>query len=123
MADRSPNFIDPVGFAREASQALPVTIMTKEPLRSWFTGLLEIKAQRGRKLSWDEMLTLLNRSAALVLKDPKAHLFIGGATRPLRPEELETVKEFVGRAYRDRSTMAYFAKKSFPELWAKVQGK
>jgi hypothetical protein len=96
--------------------------MMQEPLRTWLAGLLELKADRGRKYSWGAMHQQLAEAAQKALSNPKTRVVLGGTTRALTIPELRTLHEFSRRGYSENS-ISYLARISFPELWAKVQSK
>jgi len=114
--------IDPVAAARQAKVKSGDKLLTKEPLRTWVTGLLELKAERGRKYSWGMLTAQLIDAARASIDNPKARVLAGEVLRQINPAERETLREFLRREYC-ASTISWLSQESFPELWARVQGK
>lgn len=87
---------DPVSAAAEIaarSDAVNSSLLELEPLRSWFAGLLELKARVGVALRWDELRNQLVIAAETAIKTKTA--VVGKKTRRLSKTELEVLTRYV----------------------------
>jgi hypothetical protein len=93
-------------------------VFENEPIRTWFFGLCELKAQVGVALRWQEIHRQLHVAAKAARASGEA--VVNKKARRLTEDELTAISKYL-RSPPSLNTMQQYIGRNYPELAARLR--
>lgn len=122
--------VDPLGAAQQhveqKAASCNTSIFQHEPLTTWIVGFVELKADRGSLLTWDEIEIRMEEAAAEAAK-PGSKILVnktGGRAKRERAttkEEREVCARYAASPPRKRAIQTYI-RTHYKQLYLRLKG-